>query len=289
MDLQTHISKTIKALSSNRALDSHKRDLIDFSVFIGTSRAVEGELPRWSPTEGAAALLVLFRGPPAAPNTPQMPWGPRQALGTLVEYQKALLESGAAPATINRRLTLLRNLIRSARKYGAIAWFLPDKAVPWCQTMTKDRGPTREGILRILKYLVNEINTKHDKKAIRDYAIVRLLYSNALRRSELTQLNPEHVDFENNRIWVYGRKADGQRQGRWVKLASSAREAVEMWLRARGQRKGPLFYPLSGPGAGYYRLSETSVYRTIVELGRKSGVKARPLALRHARLSRTSM
>ena len=102
-----------------------------------------------------------------------------EANALVLRYRAALIRSGLAPATINRRLAALRSLVQLARLLGLVPWHLSVpgvEAIPYRDT----RGPGKEGYQRLLAVLEGT----ESAKAHRDHAIIRLLFDLALRREE---------------------------------------------------------------------------------------------------------
>lgn len=276
-NLKAFLTRWFGALQKSHTLDAYRRDLMDFSVFLGLSTDVtfDGKVA----AKAAATLLA---------GAPGVEWGPGQANAVVLDYRKQLIDRGAAPNTINRRLSMLRSLVRSAKTLGVVNW---DITIPGMKVeIYRDtRGPGREGMKRMIQWLTHRIR-RRDRQAMRDYAIVRLLYDMGLRRGEVGSLNLEHVDLRNSRLYIMG-KARTQRQ--WVTMPDTTKNAIILWLRLRAKLaipqakvpRAPLFFPLSGKGVGYMRLSETSIYRMVVTLGRKVGIKAKPHGLRHAAIT----
>lgn len=115
--------------------------------------------------------------------------------------------------------------------------------------------------------------------AVRDRAILELIYSSGLRLSELVGLDLGDVDLDEGLVTVTGKG----RKGRIVPVGRQARVAIERWL---GQRpalaKGPakaLFVSTRGG-----RLSPRAVQSRFERWARLKGVDARvhPHLLRHS-------
>src|SRR5207248_2530037 len=140
------------------------RDLADFAGWAGV------------PTPAEGARLLLSAGPGPANEA---------ALG----YRGHLLGRGLAPATVNRRLAALRSLVKLARALGMSAWALEVEGVR-AEAYRDTRGPGAEGFRRLLGALAG----RPGAKAVRDRAILRLLYDLGLRREEVCRLDVEDLD-----------------------------------------------------------------------------------------------
>src|SRR6202007_259681 len=102
------------------------------------------------------------------------------------------------PATINRRIATLRSVVAFARTLGFCDWQLAvrgGKAQPYRDT----RGPGADGVRKML----NNLARRGDAKAIRDAALVRLMFDLALRCSECITLDLEHIDFDIAALRVF--------------------------------------------------------------------------------------
>jgi integrase/recombinase XerC len=118
-----------------------------------------------------------------------------------------------------------------------------------------------------------------DPLAVRDKAILELLYSSGLRLSELTGLVEGDVNFRDATVRVTGKGA----KTRIVPVGSHALAALEAWLRARAElaRAGEkaLFVGRDGRGLG-----ARAVQARLKLWARKLGLqdKVHPHALRHS-------
>ncbi len=68
-------------------------------------------------------------------------------------------------------------------------------------------------------------------KGKRDYAILLLLWGNALRRSEVTSCQIKHFEPREQRLWILGKGKKGQLQT--VSLGEETVKAIQIWLEAR--------------------------------------------------------
>lgn len=119
-------------------------------------------------------------------------------------------------------------------------------------------------------------------EALRDRALLELLFSTGLRVSELVSLNRDSVDLKKNEFSVRG-KGD---KIRVVFVSDAAREVLKRYLDQRGDPDEALFIRLrkgSGP-AGDLRLTARSVERLVRKYARSAGItkKVTPHGLRHS-------
>jgi integrase/recombinase XerC len=121
--------------------------------------------------------------------------------------------------------------------------------------------------------------TAKDPLAVRDKAILELLYSSGLRLSELTGLAEGDVHFRDATVRVTGKGA----KTRIVPVGSHALAALESWLPARGGLARPgetaLFVGRDGGALGP-RAVQARVKHWALKLGLAD--KVHPHALRHS-------
>ena len=118
-----------------------------------------------------------------------------------------------------------------------------------------------------------------DSLAVRDKAIMELLYSSGLRLAELTSLAPGDVNFRDATVRVTGKGA----KTRIVPVGSFALAALKDWLEARGELAKPseraLFVGRDGAALGP-RAVQSRLRQWALKLGLAD--KVHPHALRHS-------
>lgn len=119
------------------------------------------------------------------------------------------------------------------------------------------------------------------ERALRDRAMLHMLFSTGLRVSELCSLDTD-IDLSREDLSVRG-KGD---KVRVVFLSSEARDAVISWLKARKDLNEPLFVAL-GPRQTIdrgSRLTPRTVQRIVKQYAIKAGItrKVTPHTLRHS-------
>ncbi len=243
----------LKTLSPHTRL-AYSRDIEDFASFLKEEDSTE-------------AVLKMIRG------------GQGEANSLALSYKANLLERGLSPSTVNRRLAALRSTVRLARTGGLVAWELEirgEKSRPYRDT----RGCGRDGFRRMLE----AVSGSGKPREVRDRAILRLLYDLALRRGEVARLNKEDVDLEGKTLMVLGK---GRREPEKLTLPDETVRAIEDWIQVRGNDAGPLFrnFDHAGKKSEDGRLTEDGIYRVVVALGKRAGVRAKPHSLRHSAIT----
>lgn len=122
-----------------------------------------------------------------------------------------------------------------------------------------------------------------DWYALRDKAIVELLYSSGLRLAEIASLNINNIDFPQSLVTVTG-KGDKQRQ---LPLGRLAKEALQQWLDQRRQLMTDCDNPDNDAvfiSNQRRRLSHRSIQLRLEKLGqdRQTQQKLHPHLLRHS-------
>ena len=152
-----------------------------------------------------------------------------------LDYRSSLIDDrDLSPATINRRLSTLRSLVRLARTLGLITWNLEVdnvRAIPYRDT----RGPGLQGY----RLLLDQAAKIGGPKAARDQAILHLLFDMALRRGEVTALDIGDVDITGGTLAILGK---GRTQKERLTMPTETRNALTKWVSDRGTDPGPLFW-----------------------------------------------
>jgi integrase/recombinase XerC len=233
-----------------RTLVAYRQDLEDFRAFVKAEDLDQ------------AARLLLSRGH-------------GEANGLALDYKSSLLERGLQAATVNRRLAALRSLVKLSRTLGMVPWFLEVENVP-AESYRDTRGPGKTGFAALLDQAVQ---VRNRKKAVRDRAVLRLLYDLALRRGELVALDLGDVDLPSGTVAILGK---GRSQKELLTLPEPTKNVLAEWLETRGPEPGPLFVNLDRAGKGDGRLTGNGLFKIVRGLGQRKGLKVRPHGLRHS-------
>ena len=203
------------------------------------------------------------------------------AVSVVLKYKATLLEKGLAEATINRRLASVKALVDFARKIGKCDFTLQDIKGEKVHSYRDTTGISADSFKALLT-----IPNRSTLKGKRDYALLMLLWGNALRRGEVASANIEDLDLEAGTLKIRG-KGRGT-QAEIIKLGTKAIIALSEWLKARGETdtRQPLF---TSTHKGYWgeRLSTTSIYKIVRDSAHRAGVEKviSPHRIRHSSIT----
>jgi integrase/recombinase XerC len=205
-------------------------------------------------------------------------------------YAARLHGAGLAPASIARMLSAWRSFYRWLGQRGEVA-VNPVQGVR--APRRAKRLPKALPVDRAVQLAAHEPDDR--RLAIRDKAIVELLYSSGLRLSELVGLDWRHfaadraqpasagwIELEAAQTTVTGK--GGKRRS--VPIGRAAATALRAWLAVRGQVGGEderaLFLSMRGT-----RLSPRAVQQRLALLARRLGlgIHVHPHVLRHSMAS----
>ena len=149
-----------------------------------------------------------------------------EAISLVLRYKATLIERGLAESTVNRRLAAIKSLVNYARRVGKCDWSLQDIQGEKVKSYRDTTGVDRDTYRRVLS-----IPDRDTLKGKRDYALLRLLWENALRRGEVVKADVGDFDYEGRSLMIYGKGQGTQATG--VSLSIPTVEALMQWLQAR--------------------------------------------------------
>lgn len=199
----------------------------------------------------------------------------------IVLYFKAREKArGLADATIERRVSAVKALVSHARVIGLTTITLEDVR---SAKIERYRDTTGVGIVTY-RQILQAVDTS-TLKGKRDFAILLLLWGNALRRNEVTGCDICDLDRANRRLRILGK---GKSRQEWVGLGRDATDAIVDWLDARGETSpvAPLFVGLDrGHTPG--RLNGSSIYRIVRSYSQAAGIEKMmsPHRVRHSAIT----
>jgi len=184
-------------------------------------------------------------------------------------YLAWLHERGLSKATIARKLASARSCLRFLARRGMI------DVNPARQVRSPRLGRRLPSFLP--KDEATELLDQKPEKSEagrRDHALLELLYATGLRVAECCELDPNDLDRSQGTVRVLGKGG----KERVVPVGETALEAVDAYMKMRGDGTGPLFRNARGG-----RLTTRSVHRVVKERARQAGISQRvtPHTLRH--------
>lgn len=210
--------------------------------------------------------------------------GSEDLIGDLAKASRADVQklaaawSGLAPSTVARKSSALRQFFGFAVDEG---WRGDDPS----NALPKPRA--RRPLPKIFSHddvdkLFNraELETGSGKPAaVRQLALLELLYGSGLRASELVSLPVSSVPRDAPLLTVMGKGG----QARMVPVSERAKEAIALWMAVRGAPSGPAARFLFPSRAKH--LTRVRLYQMLKELALRADIdpgSVSPHVLRHA-------
>jgi integrase/recombinase XerC len=203
------------------------------------------------------------------------------AYAIVSRYKGDLLQKNLKSATINRRLAAIKSLVAFSYNCGHCDFMLESVKSEKLSAYRDTTGVDSETFKRVLGGIDRET-----LKGIRDYALLILLWSNALRRSEVSKANISDFDPTAKTLRIFG-KGKGN-QSEIISLGSGTVMAIESWLEARGEVNPDkaLFVSVN---LGYKdgRLSTQSIYNIVKDRCQDAGITKTmsPHRIRHSSIT----
>ncbi len=202
-----------------------------------------------------------------------------EAVYQVLQYRQLLIEAKLAPSTINVRLSALKSFVDYARTVEQCKFNLADVNCLKVESYSNTTGIAVTGFKEILQ--IPDLTTI---KGTRDYAILRLLWDNALRRNEICSLDVGDFS-ESGRLAILGK---GKIQKSQIDLSPATTIAISNWLAARDnyQSSDPLFSSLDRRSKGH-RLDGSTIYRLVRKFSEAAGIDkvVSPHRIRHSAIT----
>lgn len=182
-----------------------------------------------------------------------------------------LIDRGYAPATVNGTLYALRGVVRACFNLGALS-------VEELERIRNVKPVRGDRLLRGRALSAGEIGALMGVCAadegllgVRDAALIGLLYAGGLRRAEIVALTLEDYTTETGELVVRGK---GNKE-RLLWVNNGAQDALDDWVRVRGDEEGALFCPVNRGGRMICRhLTDQSVYDVLRKRATQAAVKS---------------
>ena len=196
------------------------------------------------------------------------PWH-RLGAQHLAAIKRQMLDSGAAPATVNRMLSALRGVLKACWQLGLIDSETLARARSVAAVKARRLPAGRHVAAGEVAALFRACGGFGPVPA-RDAALLALLYGCGLRRAEAVALDLAHYAADTGAVTVTG-KGGHQRQ---VFATNGARAALAEWRRHRGEDPGALLLPVAKGGRIQPgRMSAAAVWARLQTLAKRAGVQ----------------
>ena len=205
---------------------------------------------------------------------------------TVTEFEISLKDSGLALASVNRVISALKTFY----KYSSREYSIFDPTTEMSANRLPRKLPKALTIVEITS-LLNSTERIGDLAALRDRAVLEVLYGTGARVSEVVGLNVSDLGkstLAGDEITTLKLRGKGSKE-RIVPLGSFAKEAIENYLvRLRptyleksksGKATSALFLNSKGT-----RLSRQSAWQTVIDAAEATGLtgKVSPHVFRHS-------
>jgi integrase/recombinase XerC len=230
----------------------------------------------------ASDLRDFFGGDPAPDAVRSFVALPAPAVALrLATYKATMLQRGASEATVNRRLSAVRSLLKFSHRLGLAT--TDGRGLVDGEKVRAYRD-TRGVDVNTLKKLMRAPGTA-TLRGLRDAAIMRLLCENALRCSEVLALDVADLDRDGRRVTILGKGRGTQKEAVTISQATAA--VISAYLEAAGHTEGALFRSLDHrPGHRGDRITANGLRSIIADYGRAVGVEGlTPHKLRHSAIT----
>lgn len=250
------LEELLKSKNSEGTRQAYRRDITDFFTRMTSLRPNRDSILEFLHLEGHKATLVVTK------------------------YRSILNESGLAPNTINRRLAAIKSLVAFGRKLGVCNYAVDVDSIP-VQSYRDTSGVTEQEFLTVIKGCDRSMLAGK-----RDYALLLLLWGNALRRNEISTLDVRHFDASRGTLSIFGK---GKQVRVTVNLPKVTVIAITDWVIARGgdmSSSRPLFTSVDFQNSGN-RLTGDGIYKIVKRLFKRAGVEKHmsPHRCRHSAIT----
>ncbi len=203
------------------------------------------------------------------------------AITVVLNYKAKLFDKGLSEATVNRRLAAIKSLCAMGRKLGICHFTLEDIKGEKVQQYRDTSGISPDEYRKVLA-----LCDKTKIYGIRDYALLKLLWDNALRRNEVSLLNYGDFDPDAKELVILGKGRGTQTEV--IGLSKSTTSALLDWTKAYRHRKkkAPLFVALDFQHKGH-RITGDGIYKLVRRYCKKAGIAKRmsPHRVRHSSIT----
>lgn len=202
----------------------------------------------------------------------------------IVKVRALLQGQGKSANTINTTLSAVKGVIRAAFNMGLISAddYLRTRAV---KQVKNHRLPVGRSLKPIeVKKMLTVCKRDKSTLGVRDAAIIALMVSTGLRRTEIVSINKQ--DYMSPKGVLIVHQGKGNRQ-RLAVITTSTKALLNKWMKIRGQKVGALFTRIIADRPTNNRISAQSIYNIIQIRSEQAGIdRCTPHDLRRTLVTR---
>lgn len=176
----------------------------------------------------------------------------------------------------NSTVKLSRTYINELYKFAEL-----DSPFVGCKLKTQKRNDEKDTIdffeINEVERILHEARNQKNKHSLRDFAIMKLMFNTGMRKSELTKLDIDDLNFDKSEIILRSTKREERTT---MQVGSEAMEAVKEYLDTRDDDLEPVF--LSSYKS---RISSSGIDRIMKSVFEKANAEGSPHKVRHSMCS----
>jgi integrase/recombinase XerC len=184
---------------------------------------------------------------------------------------RTLLAERYKPATANKMLSALRQVLRHAWKLGQMSAedYYRARDVEAIRGETLPAG--RDLGTGEITALMAACERDPTPAGARDAAIIAVMYVTGIRRASVVKL--DLADYDSSAGTLRVREAKGRKEYLAHIPQDGASRALADWLTVRGNNPGPLFWPVNkGGNMTRRRMSNQAIYNMLLKRAKQAGV-----------------
>ena len=188
----------------------------------------------------------------------------------VLHLMSVLSEEKKSPSTINVYLSALKGVAKEAwrKKLISVEDYQHIKEIRRIKGSRTIKGRALE--LSELNELIDHCMSQDGIIAMRDAAIIAIVYGAGLRRDEASNLQLSNLNLKTGELTVLGKNNKERKSA----LHNRILEIIEVWLEERGTKEGPLFKrAIKGNKLLDEPISGQTIYDVVIKRYKEVGLK----------------
>ncbi len=181
---------------------------------------------------------------------------------------RARLAEKYSPATANKMLSALRQVVKEAWRLGQMTAEEYQRATDVKNVTGQTLPAGRDIRIGEISALVRECVEDQTPSGARDLALIAVMATTGIRRASVVKLDVSDYNVETGTLVI--RQAKGNKEY-LAYVVSGAKKALDDWLAIRGDSAGPIFTPITQKGqVQLRRMSDQAIYNALVKRGEQA-------------------